>query len=64
MKALTIYENIRTRNFLHWQCKVSIFTAKLFFAITDFYIINPASMDFVLDWIYLKRPRSPYITLF
>ena len=32
--------------------------------IIDFYIINPASMDFLLDWIYIKRPRSSYITLF
>ena len=32
------------------------------FAMNDFYIINPASMDFLLDWIYIKRPRSLYIT--
>ena len=31
---------------------------------SDFYIINPASMDFLLDWIYMKRPRSSYITPF
>ena len=35
-----------------------------FFAMNDFYIINPASMDFLLDWIYIKRPRSSYITPF
>ena len=35
----------------------------IIFAIIDFYIINPASMDFLLDWIYIKRPRSSYITV-
>ena len=35
-----------------------------FFAMNDLYIINPASMDFPLDRIYMKRPRSSYITLF
>ena len=35
-----------------------------FFAMNDFYIINPASTDFLLDWIYTKRPRSSYITPF
>ena len=34
------------------------------FAINDFYIINPTSMGFPLDLIYIKRPRSSYITLF
>ena len=27
-----------------------------FFAMNDFYNINPASNDFLLDWIYIKRP--------
>ena len=35
-----------------------------FFVMNVFYIINPASMDFLLDRIYIKRPRSSYITLF
>ena len=35
-----------------------------FFAMNDFYIINPASIDFLFDRIYIKRPRSSYITLF
>ena len=35
-----------------------------FFEMNDFYIINPASMDFLLDWIYVKRPRSSYMTPF
>ena len=35
-----------------------------FFAMNDFLIINPAFMDFLLDWIYIKRPRSSYITPF
>ena len=35
-----------------------------FFAMNDFYIMNPASMDFLLDWIYIKRTRSSYKTLF
>ena len=35
-----------------------------FFTINDCYIINPASMDFLLDRIYIKRPHSSYITLF
>ena len=35
-----------------------------FFAINDFHIINPASMDFPLDRIYIKRPHSSYIALF
>ena len=35
-----------------------------FFAMNDFYIINPASMCFLLDQIYVKRPCSSYITLF
>ena len=30
----------------------------------DFYVINPVSMDFILDWIYIERPRSSYITPF
>ena len=28
------------------------------FAMNDFCIINPESMDFLLDWTYVKRPRS------
>ena len=32
-----------------------------FFAISDFYIINPESIDFLLYWICIKRPRSSYI---
>ena len=35
-----------------------------FFAINDFYIINPASIDFLLDRILVKGPRSSYVTLF
>ena len=35
-----------------------------FFEMNDFYVINPTSMDFLLDRIYIKRPRSSYITLF
>ena len=35
-----------------------------FFAMNDFCINNPASMDFLLDRIYVKRPRCSYITLF
>ena len=34
------------------------------FAINDFHIINPTSMGFPLDLIYIKRPRSSYITFF
>ena len=33
-------------------------------ALFDFYIINPLFMDFLYDYIYIKRPRSSYITLF
>ena len=29
-----------------------------FFAMNDFYIISPSPMDFLLDWIYIKRPRN------
>ena len=35
-----------------------------FFAMNDFCINNPASLDFLLDRIYIKRPRCSYITLF
>ena len=35
-----------------------------FFTNNDFYTTNPTSMDFLLDSIYMKRPRSSYITLF
>ena len=35
-----------------------------FFAMNDFYIINPESMNFLLDWIYIKSPRSSNITPF
>ena len=35
-----------------------------FFEISDLYIINPVSMDFLLDKIYVKRPPNSYITLF
>ena len=34
------------------------------FAMNDFYSINPASVDFLLDWIYIKRPRTSYTTPF
>ena len=34
-----------------------------FFAISDFYIINPESIDFLLYWICIKRPPSSYISL-
>ena len=30
----------------------------------DFYITNPVSMDFLLDWIYIKGTCSSYITPF
>ena len=42
----------------------SAFSMSSFFAIKDFYIMNTASMDFLFDWIYIKRPRSLCITLF
>ena len=42
----------------------SSFSMSSFFAINDFYFINSASMNFLLDQIYIKRPRSSYITLF
>ena len=29
-----------------------------FFPINDFYIIKPASMDFLLDQIYIKLPNN------
>ena len=35
-----------------------------FFEMNNFHIINPASMDFLLDWIYIKRTRSSYVTTF
>ena len=35
-----------------------------FLAMNDFYITNSASMDVLLDWIYIKRPSSSYITPF
>ena len=35
-----------------------------FLAINDFHIINPASMDSLLNQIYVKRPRSSNITFF
>ena len=41
----------------------SSFSMSSFFTIGDFYIIDPASMDFLLDRIYIKRPRSLYIIL-
>ena len=34
-----------------------------FFAISDFYFINPAFMDILLDEIYIKRACRSYITL-
>ena len=34
------------------------------FAINDFYIINPDSMDFLLGRTYIKRRRSSHIILF
>ena len=43
--------------------KSFIFNARLF-TIIDFYIIDPASMDFLLDRIHVKRPRSSCIPLF
>ena len=42
---------------LHPKCQA-------FFAISDFYLFNPTSMDFLLDWIYIKRPLSLYIAIF
>ena len=41
-----------------------VFKNKSLAEISGFYITNPASMDFLLDQIYVKRPRSSYITLF
>ena len=35
-----------------------------FFAINDFYILNPASMDFYWTEFILKRQRSSNRTLF
>ena len=35
-----------------------------FFAIHDIYISNPASMDLLLDQIYIKRPHRLNIALF
>ena len=34
------------------------------YAFFDFYIISPSSKDFLLNRVYIKRPRSPYKTLF
>ena len=42
----------------------SSFSMSSFFAIDNIYIINPASMGFLQDQIYIERPRSSYITLF
>ena len=39
-------------------------TVPSFFAMNDYYIINPASIDSLSDWICTKRPCSSYITLF
>ena len=61
MKSFTIYENIRT--FCIGNARTS-FSLSSFFAINDFCIIKPASMYFLLDQIYKKRPLSSYITLF
>ena len=36
----------------------SSFSMSIFFAINDLNIINPVSMDFPLDQIYIKRPLS------
>ena len=41
-----------------------VFKNKSLAAINGFYITNPASMDFLLDQLYVKIPRSSYITLF
>ena len=35
-----------------------------FFEMNNFHIINPTSMDFLMDWIYIKRTRSSYVTTF
>ena len=40
------------------------FSMSSVFAVNDFYIINPASMYFLLDRIYTKRLRGSYIILF
>ena len=42
----------------------SSFSMSNFFAINDFYIINPASFYFLLDRICIKKPRSSYIPPF
>ena len=39
------------------------FSMPSFFAINDFLIINPVSMDLLLDHIYLKKPSNTYIIL-
>ena len=42
----------------------SSFSMSSFFAMNYFYIMNLTSMEFLLDRICIKRPRSSYITLF
>ena len=63
MKALIIHESVELRTFCTGNAR-SAFSMSSFFAINDFYIMNTASMDFLLDGIYIKRPRGLYITLF
>ena len=41
---------------IHPQCQA--------FCNEHLHIINPVSIDFLLDRIYIKRPRSSYINLF
>ena len=41
-----------------------VFKNKSLAAINGFYITNPASMDFLLDQLYVKIPRSSYLTFF
>ena len=42
----------------------SSFSMSSLFAINDLNIINPLSMDFLLDWTYIERTFSSYLTLF
>ena len=42
----------------------SSFSMSSFFAINDFYFINSASMNFLLDQIYIKRPCNSFFKIF
>ena len=55
---------MKTKILTDFQICISVPLMSSVFAINDFYIMNPVSMDFPLDWIYINRPRSSYITPF